>query len=81
MDARPSQEDIKKRALEMVEETMAFPADARERLLDIKRGALEGLIAKPDQELMDKHYPGWTLDDLKSLLGFLPRGKHDTWRL
>lgn len=81
MDPRPTSEEIKKRALEMVEETMAFPGDAQERLLGIKRGALATLIAKPDQALMEKHYPGWTVDDLKTLLGFLPAGKKDAWHL
>lgn len=81
MGPRPTPEEIKKRALEMVEETMAFPEEASERLLGIKRGALETLITKPDAALMERHYPGWTVEDLKALLGFLPAGKKDAWRL
>lgn len=77
MDPRPTPEEIKQRALAMMDETLAFPEEARPRLMDIKRGALEGLVAKPAENarLMETHYPGWTVDDLKTLLGYMPKSK------
>jgi hypothetical protein len=81
--ARPSQEELRSRAAAIVEETMAYPADTRPRLLDIKRGAIEQLVAAYDKnaELIASHYPDYTKDDLVALAGLLPRGKSDTWHL
>jgi hypothetical protein len=83
MDTRPTTESIKQRALGIVEECMAYPEAARERLVDIKRGAIEQLMAEPDKnrEVIEQHYPGYQPEDLKTLIGFLPRGKSDKWRL
>ncbi len=62
---RPMQEDIKKRAL------------------DIKRGAIQQLADAfgKNAELIEKYYPGYEAEDLKALIGFLPKGKAQGWRL
>lgn len=80
---RPSQAIIQQRALGIVEETMAYPTQARERLLDLKRGAIELLVADTakNAEVMEKYYPGWTDEDLKAMLALLPKGKTDSWHL
>lgn len=82
--SRPTPADIKARALAIVEETMAYPADAQARLMEIKRGAIQRLVDdfEAEREMIAKHYPGWTIEDLKSLIALLPRSKSgDQWHL
>ena len=81
--ARPTQAELRQRAAAIVEETMAYPEETRARLLDIKRGAIEQLVAAFDRnaELIASHYPEYTKEDLVALAGFLPRGKSDSWHL
>lgn len=83
MAPRPTSEVIKKRALDMVDEAMAYPAEHRERLIGNKRAAIEALIDKPDHAIIEKYYEGWTTDDLLDLLDFLPKqaGPKDQWHL
>jgi len=83
MGVRPSPAEIKKRALDIVEESMAYPETARGRLVELKRSAIQDLIAKPGENAatLEKYYPGWTADDLKTLLSLLPAGKKDQWHL
>ena len=80
---RPSSEEIKARALEIIEETMAYPEATRARLLEIKRGAIQQLVTDfgKNAELIEKYYPGYEAEDLKSLLSFLPKGKTEGWSL
>ena len=80
---RPSQEELRSRAAAIVEETMAYPEETRPRLLEIKRGAIQQLVAKFDEnaELVERHYPGYTKEDLNALAAFLPKGKTDAWHL
>jgi hypothetical protein len=83
MQTRPASDVIKRRALDMVEEAMAYPEEHRERLIDNKRAAIEALINDPDAAIIEKYYEGWTVEDLKTLLTFLPKptkGK-EAWRL
>lgn len=81
--ARPTQEELRQRAAAIVEETMAYPEETRPRLLEIKRGAIEQLVAKFDENagLVERHYPGYAKEDLAALAGLLPRGKSDAWHL
>jgi len=81
--ARPTQDELRQRALAIVEETMAYPAETRPRMLEIKRGAIEQLVAKFDESasLLDSHYPEYTKEDLVALAGFLPRGEAGSWHL
>ena len=80
---RPKPEELKARALAVVEETMAYPETARERLLDIKRGAIQQIVEAFEQNagLIEKHYPGYEKEDLKALIGLLPKGKAQGWHL
>lgn len=81
---RPTEETIKKRAMEIVEETMSYPEDTRERLLGIKRAAIQELVEKFDEnmEVVASHYAGYTKEDIERLLGFLPKGKDtNNWSL
>lgn len=73
---RPSEETLKKRAMEIVEETMSYPEDMRERLLSIKRAALKELAEKYDENLdvVASHYAGYAREDIEKLLGYLPKG-------
>ncbi|MEK7545990.1 MAG: hypothetical protein AAB554_02830 [Patescibacteria group bacterium] len=79
--ARPTQEEIRQRALAIIEETMAYPAETRPRLLDIKRGAIEQLFAKFDEnaDIIARHYPEYQKEDLIALASFLPKGETDGW--
>lgn len=81
--ARPTQEELRQRALAIVEETMAYPEETRPRLLEIKRGAIEQLVAKfgENAELVERHYPGYAKEDLSALAALLPKGKADAWHL
>ena len=81
--ARPSQDELRQRAAAIVEETMAYPEETRARLLDIKRGAVEQLVADFDRNaaLVASHYPDYTKEDLAALAKLLPRGKSDAWHL
>ncbi len=80
---RPSQDAVRQRALAIVEECMAYPETARDRLIDIKRGAIESLVmeATKNASILEKYYPGYTVEDLKTLLGCLPKSKGGTWHL
>lgn len=62
---------------------MAYPEETRPRLLEIKRGAIEQLVAAfaENADLVERHYPGYTQDDLKTLASLLPKGKSDAWHL
>ena len=81
--SRPTGEEIKTRALEIIEETMAYPEATRARLLEIKRGAIQQLVQDfgKDAELIEKYYNGYEKEDLMSLLAFLPKGKSEGWGL
>ena len=81
--SRPSADDIKTRALGIIEETMAYPEASRPRLLEIKRGAIQQLVddASKNAEVIGKYYPGYQAEDFKALLGFLPKGKSEGWHL
>jgi hypothetical protein len=80
---RPKPEELKARALAIVEETMAYPESARERLLDIKRGAIQQIVDgfEKNVELVEKHYPGYQKEDLQALIHLLPKGKSKEWHL
>lgn len=80
---RPTQEELRARAAAIVEETMAYPAETRPRLLEIKRGAIEQLVAKFDGNaaLIASHYPEYLKEDLITLASLLPKGKKDDWHL
>lgn len=62
---------------------MAYPAETRPRLLDIKRAAILQLVGKFDEnaELVERHYPGYAKEDLSALAALLPQGKSDGWHL
>ena len=81
--SRPTQDELRQRASAIVEETMAYPAETRPRLLEIKHGAIEQLIAKFDENfsLIASHYPEYTKEDLVALAALLPKGKTDAWHL
>lgn len=70
---RPTSEEIAERAKAMLEETEAYPEDTRPRLLSIKKAALSALVDDYDgnAELVASHYPGWTKEDLETLLASL----------
>jgi len=81
---RPTEENIKKRSMEIVEETMPYPEDTRGRLLSIKRAAIQELIDKfnENMEVIASHYPGYSIEDIEKLLSFLPKGKDtNNWSL
>lgn len=81
--ARPSQEELRQRAAAIAEETMAYPAETRLRLLEIKHGAIGQLVAKFDEnvDLIARHYPDYAKEDLVALAAHLPKGKADGWHL
>lgn len=71
---RPSEEDIETRAREISAEAEAYPEDTRARLLAIKKAALGELVERfeDNMDVIAGHYPGWTREDLKTLLRKLP---------
>lgn len=83
MADRPTQAELKQRALGIVEESMAYPGMARDRLLEMKKGAIQELVAKFDENraVLEKYYMGYTAEDLKVLLTLLPGSKHEQWHL
>lgn len=62
---------------------MAYPEETRPRLLEIKHGAIVQLVSNFDENaaLVERHYPGYTKEDLSALAALLPKGKSDNWHL